>query len=30
MTATTDDAKKQPAQQEDKLVGSMLQLITNA
>ena len=30
MTTATDEAKKQPATQEDKLVGSMLQLITNA
>jgi protein LSM14 len=27
---TADDAKKQPASQEDKLVGSQIELITNA
>jgi protein LSM14 len=27
---STDDAKKQPAAQEDKLVGSLIELITNA
>ena len=27
---TSEETKKQPAAQEDKLVGSMIQLITNA
>ena len=27
---STDDAKKQPAAQEDQLVGSLIELITNA
>lgn len=30
MTTSSEEAKKQPAAQEDKLVGSLIELITNA